>query len=237
MLAICVAQRQEVITIRGAALPQNLLRLRRPGCKQPGPPCGIILDRVFEETTLPDLLLAPLLTAAGQSTTRSTIRQSLPCEGRFDLSPTRCIVGVTARQQPDRMKMVRQEHNRRNLKRSILSSFENRRPKNRSPGIRRKNRTPLMRDNGEEERSTFFRSPIVAHEKSPLWSPRRRVRLDAPARGRNSNSDRKSMMVRQDAPYGTDYCNERIRLSGQIMCVATPSKCDSGTANDGRSSE
>tara|TARA_R110002072_G_scaffold155657_1_gene305987 strand:+ start:25659 stop:25874 length:216 start_codon:yes stop_codon:yes gene_type:complete len=66
------------------------------------------------------------------------------------------------------MEMVWQEHNRRNLKRSILSSFKNRRSKKFTPSLGGKDRPTLMSDNDEEERSTFFRSPIVTHAQPPL---------------------------------------------------------------------
>ena len=89
-------------------------------------------DRVLPEPGLPDST-APIRLSTLRDFAFGTTRRKPPLsELRFDPLPSAGVIRIAPRHAPDGMKMIRQQHDRADLKRMRLQTFPNHVPENRS---------------------------------------------------------------------------------------------------------
>ena len=153
-----------------------------------------VANGVFKKTSLPDALFSSFRPARCHANTRSAAAEPLPGEDAFQPSPARRIVGVTSRQFPNSMQMIRQQHNRHNFKWAVFTNRIDCRSQGSSPSVGGQNWSSLVSHNREEERPSIIRSSVPAHSGD-------RTRFALISRTERSNC--KQRKVRPDAPYGT----------------------------------
>lgn len=115
----------------------------------------LFFNRVLPKLRLPNSAPTIIFSSLRDFTFGPARRKPTLRELGLNPLPTPRVVRVTARHAPNRMKMVRQQHNRANLKRMRSLTFANDISKNRPRICRREDRPTLIGHNGKEKRSTW----------------------------------------------------------------------------------
>ena len=84
-----------------------------------------LFDRVFPKLGLPDSTPPVGLSSLRDFTFRTTRRKPPLCELRFDPLPSAGVIRIAPRHAPDRMEMIRQQHDCADFKRMRLLTFPN----------------------------------------------------------------------------------------------------------------
>ena len=128
----------------------------------------LIAHRVLKESPLQHTTLSPPLPTRRPGQLATAAAEKLLRESTLDLPPPQRISVVPRRQRPNRVQMIRQQHDRVDSKRMTPANFPKRLPQRHSRDPLRKHRPSPQRNDGKKERPTRHKPPpIPRHPPTP----------------------------------------------------------------------